>query len=187
MPDPRSDVESRFLEGLPSIEYAPSEPGGGADDLDRVRELADLAEGRLGVSLLDDPGIERLLRETRRIAVIGASSRPSRPSNGVLRYLVAVGYDVVPVHPNEKQVEGLTCYRTLGDAVAATGPVEIVDVFRRAEFCPAHAREAVEVGARCLWLQLGIVSAEAGRIASEAGLEVVMDRCSKIEHARLVR
>jgi predicted CoA-binding protein len=118
--------------------------------------------------------------------VVGASSKPHRASNGVLRVLVRSGYDVVPVHPNEKVVEGLECYRTLGDAVAATGPVDIVDVFRRAEFCPGHAREAVAVGARCLWLQLGIVSAEAARIARAGGLAVVMDRCTQIERGRLL-
>ena len=118
--------------------------------------------------------------------MIGASSK-RRPSNDILRYLVAVGYDVVPVHPNERVVEGLTCYPTLAEAVAATGPVDIVDVFRRAAACPEHAREAVAAGARCLWLQLGIVSEEAARIATEGGLSVVMDRCSKVEHARLVR
>jgi uncharacterized protein len=167
----------------PRIDFGSSN----VSELDRVRDMIDAAEGRLDVDLLDDQGIATLLRETRRIAVIGASSKPSRPSNGVLRYLVAVGYDVVPVHPNEKVVEGMTCYRTLADAVAATGPVDIVDVFRRAEFCPGHAREAVEAGARCLWLQLGIVSVEAARIARDGGLEVVMDRCSKVEHARLLR
>ena len=139
----------------------------------------------MDVHVLGDAEIAELLRACRRIAVIGASSKP-RPSNDVLRYLVAVGYDVVPVHPREREVEGLTCYPTLGDAVAATGPVEIVDVFRRAEACPEHAREAVAVGARCLWLQLGIVSAEAARIAHAGGLAVVMDRCSKIEHAWLL-
>ena len=183
MPDPRIDVESRFPEDLPQIEHGPVDPS----ELDRARDLFDVAEARLDVPLLGDAGIATLLRETRRIAVIGASSKPSRPSNGVLRYLVAVGYDVVPVHPNEKVVEGMTCYPTLAEAVAATGPVDIVDVFRRAEFCPGHAREAVAAAARCLWLQLGIVSVEAARIAREGGLEVVMDRCSKVEHARLVR
>ena len=154
-------------------------------DLQPLKNLLDFQEGRLDVAVLDDAEIAELLRTARRIAVIGASSRPTRPSNGVLRYLVAVGYDVVPVHPNEKVVEGMTCYPTLADAVAATGPVDIVDVFRRAEACPVHAREAVDVGARCLWLQLGIVSADAARIAHAGGLEVVMDRCTKIEHARL--
>jgi predicted CoA-binding protein len=118
--------------------------------------------------------------------VVGASSKRHRASNGVLRYLVRAGYDVVPVHPNEKVVEGMACYPTLGEAVAATGPIDIVDVFRRAEFCPGHAREAVAVGARCLWLQLGIVSAEAARIAHDGGLSVVMDRCTQIERGRLV-
>jgi predicted CoA-binding protein len=130
-------------------------------------------------------GISELLRTSRRIAVIGASSRRSRPSNEILQYLVAVGYDVVPVHPREREVEGLPCYPTLGDAVEATGPVDIVDVFRRAEDCADHAREAVAVGARCLWLQLGIVSADAARIATAGGIEVVMDRCIMVDHRRL--
>ena len=105
----------------------------------------------------------------------------------MFRYLRAVGYDVVPVHPREAEVDGVPCFPTLAEAVAATGPFEIVDVFRRPEFCPDHAREAVESGARCLWLQLGIVNAEAARIAAAGGLDVVMDRCTQIEHARSVR
>jgi predicted CoA-binding protein len=148
--------------------------------------MIDFGEGRLDVNTLDLAGIEDVLRTSRRIAVIGASSKPHRASNDIFRYLLAAGYDVVPVHPNEREVEGVTCHRTLEEAVAETGPVDIVDVFRRAEFCPAHAREAVAVGARCLWLQLGIVSAEAGRIAADAGLSVVMDRCIKVDHRRLL-
>lgn len=136
--------------------------------------------------LLDDAAIAALLRTSRRIAVIGASSRRHRPSNGVLRYLIRVGYEVVPVHPNEREVEGLACYATLLDAVEATGPVDIVDVFRRPDACPAHAREAVAVGARCLWLQLGIVNVEAARTADAAGLGVVMDRCIMVDHRQLV-
>ena len=151
-----------------------------------MRELIDFGEGRLDVPTLDDPAIAEVLRQSHRIAVIGASSKPHRASNDIFRYLVGAGYDVVPVHPNERQVEGVTCYRTLEEAVAATGPVDIVDVFRRAEFCPAHAAEAVAVGARCLWLQLGIVSAEAGRIVAGAGVALVMDRCIKVDHRRLV-
>ena len=118
--------------------------------------------------------------------MIGASSNPLRPSNDVFHYLRAVGYDVVPVNPGESEIDGVPCYATLAEAVAATGPVDMVDVFRRAELCPPHAREAVAAGATCLWLQLGIVSAEAGAIAAAAGLSVVMNRCTKIEHARLV-
>ena len=118
--------------------------------------------------------------------MIGASSNPMRPSNGVFRYLRAVGYDVVPINPGETAVEGVPCFPTLAEAVAATGPFELVDVFRRAELCPDHAREAVAAGAACLWLQLGIVSVEAAAIAAAGGLGVVMDRCTKIEHVRLV-
>lgn len=150
-----------------------------------MRDSLDLQDGRLGVPMLDEAGIAGLLRESGRIAVIGASSRRNRPSNEILRYLVAAGYDVVPVHPREREVEGLTCYPSLAAAVDATGPVDIVDVFRRAEACAEHAREAVVAGARCLWLQLGIVSAEAGRIAARAGLAVVMDRCIMVDHRRL--
>ena len=120
-------------------------------------------------ALLDDDGIAALLAAARRIAVIGASSRPGRPSLGVMRTLLAAGYEVVPVNPNERSVLGLDAYPDLASAVSATGPVDIVDVFRRAELCVPHAREAVEAGARCLWLQLGIVDVEAARIAHGGG------------------
>ena len=153
----------------------------------RLQELIDFGEGRLDVAVLDAAGIAELLRSSHRIAMIGASSNPARPSNDVFGYLRSAGYDVVPVSPTESEVDGVTAYPTLAEAVAATGPFDIVDVFRRAEFCPDHAREAVAAGARCLWLQLGIVSAEAARIAMDGGLSVVMDRCTKIEVARLAR
>ncbi len=156
-------------------------------DLQRVRDMVDVAEGRSPVPLLDDDGIAALLASARRIAVIGASSRPGRPSLGVMRTLLAAGYEVVPVNPNERSVLGLDAYPDLASAVSATGPVDIVDVFRRAELCVPHAREAVEAGARCLWLQLGIVDVEAARIAHAAGLSVVMDRCTAIEVRRVGR
>jgi predicted CoA-binding protein len=149
--------------------------------------MVDYQEGRLDDLLLDDAGIAALLRSNPRIAVIGASSRSSRPVHGVMTYLMRAGYDVVPVSPREPEIEGLRCSPTLGEAVADTGPIDLVDVFRRPEACPEHAREAVAAGAKCLWLQLGIVSAEAARIAHDGGLAVVMDRCTKIEHARFVR
>lgn len=135
--------------------------------------------------LLDDVGIERVLRATRRIAVIGASSNPDRPSHGVFRTLLRRGFDAVPVNPNEREVLGIAAFASLADAVAATGPFELIDVFRRSELCVAHAREAVDAGARCLWLQLGVVNWEAARIAHEAGLEVVMDQCTAIELGRI--
>jgi predicted CoA-binding protein len=152
-----------------------------------VRDLIDLHEGRLGVVLLDDARIAELLLGDPRIAMIGASPDPSRPSNGVLRHLLAAGYDVVPINPRDTEIDGRPAYPTLEAAVAATGPFDIVDVFRRPEQCAEHAREAVAVGARCLWLQLGIASREAGRIAADAGLLVVMDRCTSIEIRRIGR
>jgi hypothetical protein len=154
------------------------------DERTRAAALLDLQEGRGTVPVLNDDGIETMLRTSRRIAIVGASSKPSRPSFGVFRYLVHQGYDCVPINPRERDVLGIPAFPTLREAVDATGPVDIVDVFRRSELCPEHAREAVEVGARCLWLQLGVVSWEAARIAHEAGLYVVMDRCTAIEHRR---
>jgi predicted CoA-binding protein len=147
-------------------------------------ELLDLEEGRIGVPVLDRAAIKALLATRPRIAIVGASPNPVRPSHGVLLDLVSLGYDVVPVNPSATEVAGLPCYPTLQDAVEATGPVDIVDVFRLPPACPGHAREAVEVGARCLWLQLGIASREAGRIANEAGLAVVMNRCLAVEAMR---
>jgi predicted CoA-binding protein len=137
------------------------------------------------VPVLDDAGIADVLRSAQRIAVIGASSNRWRPSFGVFETLVRAGYDCVPVNPNETKVSGVAAYPTLADAVEATGAFDIVDVFRRAELCAEHAREAVATGASCLWLQLGVVSWEAARIASEGGLAVVMDRCTAIEIGRI--
>ena len=152
---------------------------------DRVRDMLDLQEGRGRVALLDDAGIEGVLRSARRIAVVGASSNTMRPSFAVFRYLANRGYECVPVNPNERDVLGIPAFRTLAEATAATGPFDIVDLFRRSELCEPHAREAVETGVRCLWMQLGVVNWEAARIAAAAGLTVVMDRCTAIEVRRL--
>jgi hypothetical protein len=137
------------------------------------------------VPVADDAGIEAVLRGTRRIAVVGASSRPDRPSFGVFRTLVRHGFECVPVNPNESEVLGVPAYPTLRDAADATGPFELVDVFRRSDQIVPHAREAVAIGARCLWLQLGVVNWEAARIAAQAGLIVVMNRCTAIEVRRI--
>jgi hypothetical protein len=155
------------------------------EERDRAAAFLDLEEGRGPVRLLDDAGIERVLRATRRIAVVGASADEDRPSFGVFGYLVAQGFDCVPVNPNVRAVLGVPAFATLAEAVAATGPFNLVDVFRRSELCVPHAREAVAAGARCLWLQLGVVNWEAARIAHEAGLAVVMDRCTAIEWRRV--
>jgi hypothetical protein len=158
----------------------------GSDERRRARAVLDLEEGRGQVPVLDDAGIEALLRASRRIAVVGASPRPGRPSHDVLVALRRRGWSAVPVTPVADEVAGMPAYPTLAAAVAATGPFDIVDVFRQPDACPAHALEAVEVGgSRCLWLQLGIVSWEAARIAHQAGLAVVMDRCTLIEDVRV--
>ncbi len=135
--------------------------------------------------MLDDDGIAAVLMNSRRIAIVGASPDPGRPSHGVMRYLMHHGYECIPVNPNARDVLGIPTFRTVVEAVAEAGPVDLVDVFRRSESCTPHAAEAVAVGARCLWLQLGVVNWEAARIAAGGGLDVVMDRCTAIEHRRL--
>lgn len=130
-----------------------------------------------------DRELMELLEGQPVVALVGASSRLDRPSHGVMHYLMEQGYTVIPVNPNEASVLGQTCYP---DLYTIPRRVELVDVFRRSEFTPEVARAAREVGARLLWLQIGVVSDEAATIAAEAGLEVVMDRCLKVEHERLI-
>jgi hypothetical protein len=137
------------------------------------------------VSLLDGEASARLLADTHRIAMVGASADPTRPSHGVMRYLLEQGYEVVPINPTIDSVLGRASYPALEDAVAATGSFDMVDVFRRSEFTPDVARSAVATGAKSLWLQLGVVNWEAAQIAHDGGLAVVMDRCTAIEHGRL--
>ncbi len=132
--------------------------------------------------LLDDAGRIELLRGARRIAIIGASSLPWRASNSVMRYLLDHGYECVPVTPKRDEVLALPTFPTLEAAVAATGPFDIVDVFRRPEYTPELARSAVATGCGALWLQQGVIDAEAVRIAHEGGLAVVMDRCTAVVH-----
>lgn len=124
-----------------------------------------------------------MLDDSTSIAVVGASANPSRASNFVMTYLASTkpGFDLYPVNPRETEINGVQCYPSL-DALPVVP--DMVNVFRRAEDCPEIAQQAVDIGARYLWLQLGIVSDEAAEIALGAGLGVVMDRCTKIEHAR---
>jgi uncharacterized protein len=150
-------------------------------------DVLDAQEGRGSVPLLEGDGPSALLGGARRIAILGASPSPERPSHGVMRYLLQHGYDCVPINPNAGQVLERECYATLEEAAAAGGRFDIVDVFRRSETTEAVARSAVATGAGALWLQLGVVNWEAARIANEAGLAVVMDRCTAIEHRRLRR
>ena len=104
-----------------------------------------------------------------------------------MRYLLDHGYECVPINPGEASVHGVAAFPSVAAATAVGGPFDIVDVFRRPELCPPHAHDAVEAGAGCLWLQLGVVSWEAAAVAVSGGLSVVMDRCTAIEHRRLVR
>jgi len=132
----------------------------------------------------DDAGLARLLGDTATIAVVGLSSKPDRPSYEVAAYLQRQGYRIVPVNPRETEVLGETAYASLDD-VPADVRIDLVDVFRRAEDTPAVAEEAVRRGARFLWLQLGIENDEARRIAEDAGIAVVMDRCIMVDHRAL--
>ena len=123
----------------------------------------------------------RILERYRRIAMVGLSSNPFRPSHFAAIYLLAAGYDVVPVNPREQEILGRKCHPSVRDSPR---PVEIVNVFHASAAVPPIVEEAIEVGAKVVWMQLGVVHEEAAERARRAGLEVVMDRCAKIEHAR---
>lgn len=136
------------------------------------------------IPLLDAEAAAAVIRDARRIAIVGASSNPWRASNSVMAYLMAHGYECVPVNPNERSVHDQTCYATLEEAASAGGPFDIVDVFRRAELTPPVAQSAAELDCGTLWLQQGIVNWDAARIAHESGLNVVMDRCTAVDLRR---
>lgn len=127
-----------------------------------------------------DP-ITRLLRESRTIAVVGLSSRPFRPSYGVAEYMQQAGYRIIPVNPHETEVLGEKCYARLEDIPV---PIDIVDIFRRSEHVRPIVESAIQVGAKAIWMQEGVVDSEAAESARRAGLLVVMDRCILKEHAR---
>src|SRR5215813_3967433 len=129
-----------------------------------------------------DQDLKRLLSAASTIAVVGASSNPERPSNGIMRKLKSVGYRVIPVNPNETEVLGERAYRTLADIPE---PIDIVDVFRRPEFTPAIADDAVRVRAKALWLQSGVSNEDAASRAAAGGLTVVMDACIGVMHSML--
>ena len=130
----------------------------------------------------DIPTLRRILRQCRTIAVVGLSAEWHRPSYFVAKYLQQHGYRVIPVNPRYTEVLGERCYASLREI---DGPVDMVDVFRRSADVPPIAEQAIAIGARCLWQQLGVINVEADRMAREAGLDSVFDRCVKIEHARL--
>lgn len=132
-------------------------------------------------------GRERLLKRVKTVAVVGASDNPARPSYFVIRYLRTHGYTVWPVNPTYRTVDGIECYPSLTDLVAQRGVPDLVDVFRRPDSLPALVEEAVAVGVKAIWFQYGVVNAAAVERADKAGMEVVVDRCVKVEHARFSR
>jgi predicted CoA-binding protein len=125
--------------------------------------------------------IQRVLRDAKTIAIVGLSGNSLRASNFVGFYLQRHGYRVIPVNPREPQILGQRSFASLRELPV---PVDIVDVFRAPAALPAIARDAVEIGAKCLWCQFTVINEEGARIAANGGLTVVMDRCLKVEHAR---
>ncbi len=127
--------------------------------------------------------IQRVLHTAKTIAIVGLSKNELRASNFVGYYLKRHGYRVIPVNPRETEILGETSYPSL---LEVPDPVDVVNVFRAPDALPGIAREAVQIGARALWGQFGVVNEEAARIAEEGGVTVIMDRCIKVEHARYV-
>jgi uncharacterized protein len=126
--------------------------------------------------------IYKILKEARTIAMVGASGNSERPSHAVMKAMQHAGYKVIPVNPNEETILGEKVYASLSDI---PDKVDIVDVFRRPEHAPHIAQEAVKIGAKIFWLQLGIINEEAARIAKEGGLNVIMDKCIAVEQRLL--
>ena len=158
----------------------------------RLRAAIEATEGGAPDPAAVDALMRRMLTESCTIAVVGASPRPDRPSHGVLRTLAAAGWQILPINPMPEAlrdgVAGLPCFPTLSAAAAslpAGERIDLVDVFRRSEECEEIAREAVAIGARGLWLQLGVISPAAAQIANEASMLFVQDRCPAIEMPRL--
>jgi uncharacterized protein len=131
----------------------------------------------------DERVIRDIMRSARTVAIVGLSSNELRPSHFVGFYLQRHGYRIVPVNPKEHEILGEQSYPSLTDIPF---PVDVVDVFRAPAAVPAIAQQAVEIGAKALWLQFGVISPEGAAIADRGGLQVVMDRCMKVEHARVL-
>ncbi len=129
---------------------------------------------------MNDQTIRDVLTRTKRIALVGASDRPERPSYGVMKYLLDQGYEVIPVSPKlaGKTLLGQTAYGSLAEV---PGKIDMVDVFRNSEAAWEVAQEAIAAGADSLWLQIGVINEQAALLAQDAGMTVIMDRCSKIE------
>jgi predicted CoA-binding protein len=129
----------------------------------------------------DEETIIRHLLQAHRIAVVGLADDPSRPSHYVSEYMMASGKEIIPVNPNHEQVLGKKCYKSLKDV---PGQIDLVNVFRRSEFCADVVRDASAVGAKGVWLQSGILSTEAEQLARDAGIPFIQNRCLMVEHSR---
>jgi len=127
--------------------------------------------------------IRKMLIDSRTIAVVGLSPKPHRPSHQVARYLMEACYTIIPVNPGQNTILGLTCYPNLQ---AIPTPVDMVDIFRRPEAVLPIVEDAIDIGAKFIWMQEGIVNEDAAERAEEAGLAVIMDRCTKIDHMNLL-
>ncbi|MFB3089646.1 MAG: CoA-binding protein [Acidiferrobacterales bacterium] len=132
--------------------------------------------------MTDIPALRRILQQNRVIAVVGLSANWYRPSYFAAKYLQEHGYRIIPVNPRYEEILGEKCYPTLRDIPE---PVDVVQIFQRADQVLPFGEDAIDIGAKVVWMQLGIVNEEAAERARQAGLDVVMDRCMKIEHARL--
>jgi uncharacterized protein len=136
-----------------------------------------------------DALLRRILTETKTIALVGASNKPHRDSNGVMRFLQSKGYRVIPINPGlaGQNLNGEIVYASLKDIPQdKVGRIDMVDIFRNSEEAGKPAREAIEIGARFVWMQLGVVNEPAATTVREAGLEIVMDHCPAIEYPRLL-
>jgi predicted CoA-binding protein len=149
----------------------------------RQTESSNLGAGRVSALSAGDPTSE-ILKSSRTIAIVGLSSRQHRPSYGVAQYLQSVGYRIIPVNPNESEILGEKCYARLEDIPER---VDIVDIFRRSEFVPEIVESAIRIGARGVWMQEGVIHAEAAERARSAGLFVIMDTCILKEHIKRFR
>lgn len=138
-----------------------------------------------GRILMEDEEIREVLEECRTIAVLGMSPKPERDSHGVGLYLLKAGYGVIPVYPGATEIAGLKACGKTEDL--APGSVDILDVFRKSEDVEAHVAEAIRLKPRVFWMQLGVENGRAAERLTQAGIDVVMDKCIKVEHARLCR
>lgn len=131
-----------------------------------------------------DPAVaKKILESYKTFAIVGCSADPRRASNSVANFLMRQGYDVIPVNPNEQQCFNKDCYP---DLRSIPGGVDVVDIFRRSEFVAPHVDEAIEIGAKAIWMQLDVIDVASAEKAAAAGLDVVMDRCPAIDHPRLI-